>query len=69
MFEGTILLLQEPLKLVHFVLASVSIVGGYIAVGILFAIFVFVNQGIVVGDRSAHEVHFHPTQVNRVFTS
>ena len=30
---------------------------------LLFVAFVAVNDGVVVGDRSAHEVNFHPTQV------
>ena len=32
-------------------------------VWLLFVAFVAVNDGVVVGDRSAHEVNFHPTQV------
>ena len=37
--------------------------GGYVIVWLLFVAFVAVNDGVVVGDRSAHEVNFHPTQV------
>ena len=32
-------------------------------VGISFLIFVIINNGIVVGDRSAHVATFHPIQV------
>ncbi|XP_053212427.1 dol-P-Glc:Glc(2)Man(9)GlcNAc(2)-PP-Dol alpha-1,2-glucosyltransferase-like [Panonychus citri] len=37
--------------------------GGYLITGILFGVFVFYNQGIVLGDRSAHEVTFHLAQL------
>ena len=39
--------------------------GGYVIVWLLFVAFVAVNDGVVVGDRSAHEVNFHPTQAQR----
>lgn len=37
--------------------------GGYVIVWLTFVAFVAVNDGVVVGDRSAHEVSFHPTQL------
>jgi alpha-1,2-glucosyltransferase len=37
--------------------------GGYIIVWFLFVAFLVVNEGIVVGDRTAHQVNFHPTQI------
>jgi hypothetical protein len=43
--------------------SSLKMVGGYLIVGLLFVIFVVVNRGIVVGDKTAHVAHFHPTQV------
>jgi len=37
--------------------------GGYIIVGIMFLAFVHINNGVVVGDRSAHMVTIHLPQI------
>ena len=51
---------QRGLKLLEKVL---NIAGGYLMVGISFVIFVIINNGIVVGDRSSHVATFHPIQI------
>ena len=51
---------QRGLKLLKKVL---NIAGGYLMVGISFVIFVIINNGIVVGDRSSHVATFHPIQI------
>ena len=51
---------QRGLKLLKKVL---NIAGGYLIVGISFVIFVIINNGIVVGDRSSHVATFHPIQI------
>ena len=51
---------QRGLSLLYKVL---EVAGGYILVGIAFILFVVVNGGIVVGDRSAHVATFHPIQI------
>jgi len=40
-----------------------EVAGGYMLVGISFIIFVIVNNGIVVGDRTSHVATFHPIQL------
>ena len=42
---------------------ALGVAGGYLAVGVAFVVFVLVNGGIVVGDRTAHTATFHPTQI------
>ncbi len=37
--------------------------GGYVITWLMFITFVSVNGGVVVGDKDAHQVSFHPTQV------
>jgi len=51
---------QRGLKLMKKVL---NVAGGYLLVGISFVIFVIINDGIVVGDRSSHVATFHPIQI------
>ena len=53
----------EPKRGILLLSTIVKVAGGYILVGITFSIFVIVNNGIVVGDRLAHVVTFHPIQV------
>jgi len=61
--RGLFLLLREPLRLLELIKDILINCGGYVIVWLLFVAFVAVNDGVVVGDRSAHEVNFHPTQV------
>ncbi|XP_015791193.1 putative Dol-P-Glc:Glc(2)Man(9)GlcNAc(2)-PP-Dol alpha-1,2-glucosyltransferase [Tetranychus urticae] len=37
--------------------------GGYLITGLLFGLFLYYNQGIVLGDRSAHQATFHLAQI------
>ena len=61
--EGTFYLLQDPCTVAHLCLASLASIGGYLIVGGLFVSFVIANGGVAVGDKMAHAVTFHPTQV------
>lgn len=61
--EGIFLLLKDPSKLFELFSVSIVPVGGYLIVGLGFLLFVLINGGIVVGDRAAHQVNFHPTQI------
>ena len=63
LLEGLYYLLLEPRRLLALARDALSIAGGYVTVGLVFAAFLVVNGGIVVGDRSAHVAVFHPTQV------
>merc|ERR1712088_600265 len=53
----------EPQRGVSLLYKVLEVAGGYILVGIAFILFVVVNGGIVVGDRSAHVATFHPIQI------
>lgn len=61
--EGTFYLMKDPRTLAHLCLTSLASIGGYLIVGGLFVSFVIANGGIAVGDKMAHAVTFHPTQV------
>ena len=41
----------------------INVAGGYVLVGISFIVFVIINNGIVVGDRTAHVATLHPIQI------
>lgn len=60
-FQEAIKLLMDRLKRPFFfrVLQATS---PYIIVCFFFATFVFINGGIVIGDKSSHSVVFHPMQ-------
>ena len=63
-FEGIYrLMFVDPKKGLDLVPIAFKVAGGYIVVGISFVVFVVVNGGIVVGDKSAHTATFHPMQV------
>lgn len=51
-------LIPKQIKLLAFYLI------GYIAVILLFILFVLINGSIVIGDKSAHEASVHIPQVN-----
>lgn len=62
--EGLPLLMTtQPRKLAHLLWVVTTVAGGYVLVGIGFVAFVVLNEGVAVGDKSAHTVVFHPTQV------
>lgn len=63
LLEGTFMLISEPWRLLKLILDALKICGGYVIVWLLFVAFIVWNDGIVVGDRSAHTASFHPTQV------
>ena len=53
----------EPQRGISLLSVSIKVAGGYLLVGISFIVFVVVNNGIVVGDRTAHVATFHPVQI------
>ena len=61
--EGAFYLLKDPCTVAHLCLTSLASIGGYLIVGGLFVSFVIANGGVAVGDKMAHTVTFHPTQV------
>ena len=63
-FEGLYtLVFVHPRRGLHFLPFVFKVAGGYLLVGVAFVVFVVINDGIVVGDRSAHAATFHPMQV------
>ena len=60
---GLLDMISYPWLIMRLVGLVVFKCGGYLVVGIGFLIFVHVNQGIVVGDRSAHEATVHLIQL------
>jgi hypothetical protein len=67
LLEGSFYVLKDPRALLQLCATSLDSIGGYLAVGVLFVSFVVANGGIVVGDKQAHTVNFHPTQVFAIF--
>jgi alpha-1,2-glucosyltransferase len=63
LMEGSVLLLCSPKKAAHLAFLVIKSCLGYILVGLAFLAFVHLNNGVVVGDRTAHAVVIHPTQV------
>ena len=63
LIEGLYLLLFNPKKIFQVVFYIVKDCIGYLTVALAFVAFVVYNQGVVVGDRSAHLPVLHPTQV------
>lgn len=63
LLDGAFLLLRDPRTLLRLVFEVLKIAGGYLAVWLVFVAFLVWNDGIVVGDRSAHAATFHPTQL------
>ena len=61
--EGSFYLLKDPVALFYLCVTSLASVGGYLTVGAVFGAFVVANGGVAVGDKMAHAVTFHPTQV------
>ncbi len=61
--EGLPLLLRDPWRLLSTAGEVLRTGGGYLLVWMLFVAFVVWNDGVVVGDRSAHVAVFHPAQV------
>lgn len=60
---GLVDLARYPWKIMRILGLVVVTCGGYIIVGLAFLAFVHLNQGIVVGDRSAHTATIHITQL------
>jgi len=60
---GLVDLARYPWRIMRILGLVVVTCGGYIIVGLTFLAFVHVNQGIVVGDRSAHTATVHLTQL------
>nr|CAI5847127.1 unnamed protein product [Callosobruchus analis] len=57
-------LMKNPVKLtIHTYLRFWKSITSYLAVGVAFLIFLFINGGIVVGDRTAHEATIHLPQL------
>ena len=63
LLEGTCLLLFTPKKVFQLVFLVLKDCFGYLIVASTFVVFVVYNQGVVVGDRSAHQVVMHPSQI------
>lgn len=61
--EGLFLLLFCPRKALQMMRSVLQTCIGYLLVGLAFVAFVIANNGVVVGDRTAHTVMIHPTQV------
>ncbi len=61
--EGLCLLLARPRQCIGVAWNIVCSCIGYLLVAVAFIAFVFVNGGIVVGDRTAHQVVLHPMQI------
>ena len=61
--EGLYLIVFHPKKCFHLVKCILCTCMGYILVAMAFLTFVYINDGVVVGDRTAHQVVVHPTQV------
>lgn len=63
-FEGLYrLVFLQPKKGLGLLPLVFKVAGGYVLVGVAFVAFVILNDGIVVGDRSAHTATFHPMQI------
>ena len=62
-FEGIGLLLKPPFSFLGLLGRILKTCFGYIICGLSFLAFVILNEGIVVGDRQAHQVVPHPTQI------
>ena len=60
---GIVDLARYPWRLMRILGLVVLSCGGYLIVGIVFLIFVHLNKGIVVGDRSAHTATIHLPQL------
>ena len=63
LFEGLYLILFCPRQLHILIWSIFKTCGGYLLVAIAFLFFVALNEGVVVGDRSAHQMVLHPTQL------
>ena len=63
LLEGSYLLLFTPKKVSQLIFLVLKDCFGYLIVAFTFVAFVIHNQGVVVGDRSAHQVVMHPTQI------
>ncbi len=63
LLHGLLLLLKSPTGLAVMVWQVLVVSLGYILVAAAFMAFVILNDGIVVGDKTAHTVVMHPTQV------
>ena len=63
LFHGLYLLLLNPLELLKLLVSILRTCLGYILVGLSFVAFMYLNNGVVVGDRSAHQALLHPTQI------
>ena len=63
LIEGIFYLLTEPSRLFTLILEILYQCGGYLIVWLCFAAFLVWNDGVVLGDKSAHIAVFHPTQI------
>jgi len=63
LLEGTVLLLRSPWRFAKMLGLIVVECAAYILVGVGFIIFIKLNGGIVVGDRSAHLAVIHLPQI------
>ena len=63
LLEGAGLLLLTPSKAAQLIYLVIKDCLGYLMVAVGFVTFLVYNQGVVVGDRSAHQVVMHPTQL------
>jgi len=60
---GLFKLAGDPPRLLQVAVEVVTKAGGYLCVWFIFLAFVAWNEGIAAGDRTAHAVVFHPTQL------
>merc|ERR1712098_796512 len=63
LWVGIVDLARYPWRIMRILGLVVLNCGGYLIVGLLFLMFVHLNQGIVVGDRSAHTATIHLPQL------
>ena len=63
LITGTAHLCTHPLRLLRLLGLILVTCGGYIIVGLLFLAFLHLNNGVVVGDRSAHVATVHLMQL------
>lgn len=61
--QGAASLLARPVALARFLGLTVFHCAGYLGVGLAFLAFLHLNQGIVVGDRAAHQATLHLLQL------
>ena len=63
LLKGLYFLLFTPFNFLKLLFLVLKTCLGYLTVGLSFVVFVYWNNGVVVGDKSAHQVMMHLTQV------